>query len=270
MRTPGRCSNTLTCWLATSHRDIWVPVGEEFACPVCDSPLHAPPIQSVTARHRGYTTLASAALIVMSGLAGFGVMRLVDTTPHQSFAAKGSVQTIGSLGFSATPSPQPLSELTIGGNDKISAAANGGGLSTGDGPQTVALNKLPLPVVPVTAKSGLPAIDHSAPARRPTVIDAYAPRPEPADVAPKPTTEEIIAAEVHNGEAELFPARPALPIPISTTGVVPPEDDTPLPVRNWHHRWSGRVHRASYQVAPAHHAAAAPSDDAAAAEAEGL
>jgi hypothetical protein len=260
MRTPGRCSNTLTCWLATSHRDIWVPVGEEFACPVCDSPLHAPPIQSVTARHRGYTTLASAALIVMSGLAGFGVMRLVSPPPSTVVASRAP-GTVPGKDFPYVASQQnAVNDVSSEISKKI--AADGALANTQTQLAEVGKSQAPvLPPLPTTTR----AID-TEPAGKPDVVKMRDTRAEPTDPVLKPNTEQVIATEVATGEAELFPVRPALPIPISTGAPVPPEDDTPLPVRNWHHRWSGRMHRASYQVAPAHHAAAAPSDDAAAAE----
>jgi phosphate transport system substrate-binding protein len=44
--TRGRCTNVDYCSLAASRHDIEVRIGEDFVCPECARPLHAPPIKA--------------------------------------------------------------------------------------------------------------------------------------------------------------------------------------------------------------------------------
>ncbi len=84
MRTPGRCTNHEACWLANGNRDIWVSVADEFACPVCGTPLEAPPMTAIT--HRGFAAamVTSLALLLASGGVGFGLVQALRDVAGRS------------------------------------------------------------------------------------------------------------------------------------------------------------------------------------------
>src|SRR5271165_3067911 len=82
MRTPGRCTNHDDCWLANGGRDIWVPVGDDFVCPVCAAPLTAPSLQAISTRSLAVAAAASLALVALAGGAGFGLVQAITYATH--------------------------------------------------------------------------------------------------------------------------------------------------------------------------------------------
>jgi hypothetical protein len=89
MRTPGRCTNSEGCWISASHRNVWLPLGEEFVCPNCGGNLAAPlaPTRSFrTARRIG--AISGVAALGMTVI-GLGAVKLsIVSWPGQPVAAK--------------------------------------------------------------------------------------------------------------------------------------------------------------------------------------
>jgi hypothetical protein len=118
MRTPGRCRNFETCWLANGRRDIRVAVGDPFVCPACGEPLLAPSIDSISTNGILGALAVSLALVATAGGAGFGIVRLAQTASHSLTAAlqphhanTGAVAQNGS--GSPTPVPPKPETLTV-------------------------------------------------------------------------------------------------------------------------------------------------------------
>src|SRR5271165_6939928 len=93
MRTPGRCTNHDDCWLANGGRDIWVPVGDDFVCPVCAAALTAPSLQAISTRSLAAAAAASLALVALAGGAGFGLVRALTFTPAGSHTQLTAMHT---------------------------------------------------------------------------------------------------------------------------------------------------------------------------------
>src|SRR5580704_12334681 len=94
MRTPGRCTNHESCWLANGGRDIWVPVGDDFVCPVCAEPLTAPPLQAISSRSMAVAAAASLALVAIAGGAGFGLVRAISFASHGSHSQLATMHPV--------------------------------------------------------------------------------------------------------------------------------------------------------------------------------
>jgi hypothetical protein len=77
MRTPGRCTNHEACWLADGNRDIWVSVADDFTCPVCRTPLEAPPMTAISHRGFGAAMGTSMVLMLVAGALGFGLVQVL-------------------------------------------------------------------------------------------------------------------------------------------------------------------------------------------------
>jgi len=146
MRTPGRCTNHDHCWLGNARRDVWVPVDHEFVCPVCATPLKAPPIQSISARGTGRAGVTSLALLLVASAAGFGAIRLLDLVAPRPVAAR----------LVAVPSHAPKPKQTVAPVPQRVAAV-----------MPVVVSPAPMPVVqapmPATiAEAGLEPTGESA------------------------------------------------------------------------------------------------------------
>ena len=88
MRTPGRCTNVEGCWISASHRNVWLPIGEDFACPNCGGNLSAPLPQ--TRSFRGVKRVAAISAVASLGLTvlAIGAEKLSTVSwPGQSMAA---------------------------------------------------------------------------------------------------------------------------------------------------------------------------------------
>ncbi len=93
MRTPGRCTNFDTCWLANGQRDIRVMVGDPFVCPACGEPLHAPSIESISASGIVGALAISLAMVATAGGAGYGLVRVAQTAGTSSVASYQAPRT---------------------------------------------------------------------------------------------------------------------------------------------------------------------------------
>ena len=71
MRTPGRCTNTEGCWISASHRNVWIAVGEDFACPNCGGALSPPLPQS-----RSFVAAKRIAVMGVAASVGLAVLGL--------------------------------------------------------------------------------------------------------------------------------------------------------------------------------------------------
>ncbi len=87
MRTPGRCTNFDTCWLANGQRDIRVMVGDPFVCPACGEALHAPSIESISANGILGALAVSLAMVATAGGAGYGLVRVAQSAGTVSIAS---------------------------------------------------------------------------------------------------------------------------------------------------------------------------------------
>jgi hypothetical protein len=71
MNTPGRCTNTETCWVGNSGRTVHVLLGNDFVCPACNLPLRPPTLARVpgarAARRAGFM-LGACALVAAAAL----------------------------------------------------------------------------------------------------------------------------------------------------------------------------------------------------------
>jgi hypothetical protein len=116
MRTPGRCTNHESCWLANGGRDIWVPVGDDFVCPVCAEPLTAPSLHSISMRSMAGAAAASVALVALAGGAGFGLVRAISTVAHNRHAQVTSANP-------AAQRPRTAPQLAGAPSGKMSVAS---------------------------------------------------------------------------------------------------------------------------------------------------
>jgi hypothetical protein len=80
MRTPGRCTNLEGCWIGATQRDVWLSIGEDFACPNCSGALTAPPRRSISVR--GLKKAAVAGVTVTMGLAAMALAGVKLSTLH--------------------------------------------------------------------------------------------------------------------------------------------------------------------------------------------
>jgi hypothetical protein len=121
MRTPGRCTNFETCWLANGRRDIRVLVGDAFVCPACGEALHAPSIESISANGIVGALAISLAMVATAGGAGYGVVRIAQTTGRTNtniaaLHAPAQQPQIAAAVAATTPkiAAAPLSETALG------------------------------------------------------------------------------------------------------------------------------------------------------------
>ncbi len=77
MHTPGRCTNTETCWVGNAGRTVRVVLGADFVCPACRQPLRPPALGRFTSG-RTARSLATGAVFVLVfttlGFAAAGIM----------------------------------------------------------------------------------------------------------------------------------------------------------------------------------------------------
>ena len=195
MRTPGRCTNHESCWLANGGRDIWVPVGDDFVCPVCAEPLTAPSLHSISMRSMAVAVAASLALVALAGGAGFGLVRAISLATH---GAQGQLSAMGH----AAPRMRAASPLPAAPNRTVAVAS---------------INPpAPAPAPPATPPQAVPK---AAPVTPPA-----------APGAPAPTALARAAPKVASVPT-VVPARPApttvaaatpLPAPVHPTPAIAP------------------------------------------------
>jgi hypothetical protein len=238
MRTPGRCTNHQSCWLANGGRDIWVPVGEDFVCPVCAEPLRAPYMRAISMRSLAVAASVSLGLVAMAGGAGFGLVRAVHALPDlQQIAMKYR-----------TPAPavtrlaQAAVRPAVTGRTAaplVAAPVRMAAAVPAQAPVAVAAAKAPVDQVtpaPVAAHVAaapvrMAASQDTAPASRP-VVQAPVRQPHPEVVAVIPPKSDPSWHE--------WPARRHVTLPISFGKPVAPEDDATVDARRWRHRAIGR------------------------------
>jgi hypothetical protein len=92
MRTPGRCTNELTCAKAKAGRDIWVRVGEPFDCPACGARLAVPP-HVMSGRGRASGALVGFGAFVLAAGIGFGIAPLTRSAAASVSDAAPAIDT---------------------------------------------------------------------------------------------------------------------------------------------------------------------------------
>ncbi len=108
MRTPGRCTNELSCWMADSSREILVRLGDPFNCPACGSRLSAP-LQAVASRGRPVSAIAACVALVAG--VGIGLVPLTRAAASASLQAPGFVRYATQFGDSIRVAPPVEVEL---------------------------------------------------------------------------------------------------------------------------------------------------------------
>jgi len=89
MRTPGRCTNSEGCWISASHRNVWLPLGEEFVCPNCGGNLAAPLLPTRSFRTARRVAAISGVAALGLTVIGLGAVKLSTVSwPGQPVAAK--------------------------------------------------------------------------------------------------------------------------------------------------------------------------------------
>lgn len=264
MRTPGRCTNFETCWLANGRRDIRVMVGDPFVCPACGEPLHAPSIESISASGIAGAVAVSLALVAAAGGAGFSAVRLAQTTDLTTVAAlimRAPVQPAQRLAMQAKTLPGPEHH-----GDEPAFSSSGVSTAPPAAPHA--------PVVVGSAASSAPA-SASSPTMQPLgatpIHVAPAPVAELASIAPATFVPDATAPRVAVAEDQfLQPPQmqpPHLPGPVTPTGKVivvsaephrqltlpisfgrpkAPEDDTPARSAHWRHHAIGLERRTGF------------------------
>jgi Gram-negative bacterial TonB protein C-terminal len=215
MRTPGRCTNHESCWLANGGRDIWVPVGDDFVCPVCAEPLTAPSLQSISMRSMVGAAAASLALVALAGGAGFGLVRAISMVAHGSH---GQATAVHPASQTARTAPQLL-------------AARRSPVAVASVNPPVAAPAPPPTSAPVTPKAA-PAAPPAAPGKpAPTAVASAAP-PAPKAISIAPTAPAAPKAPASSPPATVAAATPpAAPEHVAAQAptIAPPEPSAALP-----------------------------------------
>jgi hypothetical protein len=233
MRTPGRCTNHESCWLANGGRDIWVPVGDDFVCPVCAEPLTAPSLQAISTRSMAMAAAASVALVALAGGAGFGLVRAITYATHGAPAQSSAMRAAPQIRTAARQSPTPGGTLKVASLNTPSPAP-----AAPPAPVAPKAATTPAPSAPTTpaatalasAQPPAPtAAANPAPAVRTT--QAVAP-PAPATPAPATAVASAPPAKPQNpvvaqNPAPVAPAAPRGTPPQQTAAVTPPTTQAP-------------------------------------------
>ena len=123
--TRGRCVKSDYCSLASLRRDIEVPIGKDFVCPECGSPLSAPPMQAGGGLSRTVALLGAACLLVGAG--GVGAYVLFTKRPGPAGA---SIQA-GSAGASVQAGPAGASVQAGPAGASVQAGSAGASVQAG-------------------------------------------------------------------------------------------------------------------------------------------
>ena len=283
MRTPGRCLNFETCWLANGRRDIRVVVGDPFVCPACGEPLHAPSIESISSNSILGAVAVSLALVATAGGAGFGMMRLAQTTSitqvasllHPAKPASAKKTMLAMAPKSRAAAPKPAVAPPAASQLAQAAPAVARPAQTQVAQAAPATPAVPPPVVaavaaPETVQLASIALKAPAPVLRAASIMPLAPLMVAADDTPHPQAPQAASvAGLKDGPSEpmalpsrlswpddrplqIAKAAPAHPLvlPISFGRPHAPEDDAPARSSRWrHHGMGGGRH--SFFMAPA-------------------
>ena len=217
MRTPGRCMNHSGCWLANGDRDIWLNVGEDFACPVCGAGLCVPPLgigqqSGAQPRRMAMAVLAGCAIAAVAGAAGFALVH--KTLAPVQTASRTLYLNPGHL----NPAPRVKPETVLVAQAVLPSCQ---GRSVTQEMVVASVPSLSMSWQAPADSAQLPA-DQAAPG---AAQDAsYVPQPVPP-------ARTMPAAE--QADAEPAP-RPVLPISFGQP--VAPEDATADAPRPWHHK----------------------------------
>ena len=231
MRTPGRCTNHESCWLANGGRDIWVPVGDDFVCPVCAEPLTAPPLQAISSRSMAVAAAASLALVALAGGAGFGLVRAISFASHGSQAQLAAMHPVA--GQSRTAAQQPVSSRGATSLLSINTPAPTVAAPAPAAPKATT----PPPASPGTpaptalASSAPPASPPAAPAPvAPVTPRVASAQPAPATPAPSTVTASVPpAAPAHVAAVTPSPTAPRAAPPQQVAEATPPAHEAPRP-----------------------------------------
>jgi hypothetical protein len=80
MRTPGRCTNVEGCWIGATQRNVWLSIGEDFACPNCAGILTPPPRHAISLTRLKNAAIAGAAISL--GAAAMGLVGVKLSSFH--------------------------------------------------------------------------------------------------------------------------------------------------------------------------------------------
>jgi hypothetical protein len=235
MRTPGRCTNFETCWLANGRRDIRVMIGDPFVCPACGEPLQAPSIESISASGIAGAVAVSLALIAAAGGAGFGAVRLAQTS---------NLTTVAKLMYAPGPR-SPLPRLATATNP-LSAPAQRTATAVAQADQLERLGEAAIRTAPAPAE----VLASIPPA---TFAPEATPAPEMAvQSLPPPLPPHLPGTSNPTGKVIVVSAEPhrQLKLPISFGRPVAPEDDVPARSAHWRHHSIGFGRRTGFLPAP--------------------
>ena len=188
MRTPGRCTNHESCWLANGGRDIWVPVGDDFVCPVCAEPLTAPSLHSISMRSLAGAAAGSLALVALAGGAGFGVVRAVTSLAHGPHSQLTAMHPAGPRDHAAPRlAVAPSGTIAVASINRPSAA----------------------PVPRATPSLGVPSTTPPAPVTPAPTTVASATPPAPTVKSVPPAVAQVPKAPANAAPAAVVAAPPA-------------------------------------------------------------
>jgi hypothetical protein len=276
MRTPGRCTNFETCWLANGRRDIRVMVGDPFVCPACGEPLQAPSIESISASGIAGAVAVSLALIAAAGGAGFGTVRLAQTA---SLTGVAVLTGDGGAHFHKAPATIAASQPVKTDVAQLRALAAAPALKTaapGSPASVAAAAQAPVAASPSAQPVAAAVAEADIQPLGATAIRAAAPVPafatlaaiEPVDIAAGPASGMAVAANpmvpppiepphapgraAPAGKVIVISAEPhrQLTLPISFGRPKAPEDDAPARSARWHHHAIGWSHRTGFEPPP--------------------
>ena len=265
MRTPGRCTNFEGCWIGATQRDVWLSIGEDFACPNCGGALTAPSRRSISTH--GLKKAVTTGVAISMGIAAVAVVGVKISAIR--WVAQPSIVAQRHLGAAtlASRAIEPRGVTTGAGTPAI--AAGGAPLQTASAARAVSIpadrddsedRPAPTFVNPAPAQS-LASLTHGKPESSSTgsvlVFSGDTDKASPgrratadmdADAGPQLTASVKLVAQA----AFVMPAAPLrhLVLPISFGKPVSPEDDQPPVSIRWRAHGLARVRDSYFLAAP--------------------
>ena len=247
MRTPGRCTNVEGCWLSASHRNVWLPLGEEFRCPNCGGKLSAPLLQTRSFRGvRRVAAMSAMASLGMTVVALSAVKLSTVSWPGQSVAA--TVASAPETLIRATFRGKPIKtdELASAKQDALPPLTAAGEQRSARDVAAAAPNSplaMQLGSAPAANAASHPTMIYVARNERRASAGAASGQdggPDAGEQAARAAAAEITGADVTVSQASLVPSRsPQRPLFMSITFGQPPgpETDAEPVILTWrHHR----------------------------------